>query len=78
VAAPGQLSSLPPPLKSGPGARFTKYLTTIFRLSYGNAKVTIDLRRTSNLQNILRRAQGFFQVRFNLQVVRSSETVFAN
>ena len=40
VAAPGQLSSLPPPLKSGPGARFTKYLTTILRLSYNNAKVT--------------------------------------
>jgi len=42
-----------------PGARFTKYLTTALRLSYDNAKVTIDLRRTSNLQNILRRAQGF-------------------
>ena len=37
------------------GARFTKYLTTILRLSYDNAKVTIDLRRTSNLPNILRR-----------------------
>jgi len=35
------------------GARFTKYLTTISRLSYDNAKVTINLRRTSNLQNIL-------------------------
>jgi len=44
---------------SRPGARFTKYLTTILRLSYDNAKVTINLRRTSNLQNILRRAQGF-------------------
>jgi len=31
-----------------PGARFTKYLTTILRLSYDNAKVTIDLRQTSN------------------------------
>ena len=41
-----------------PAARFTKYLTIILRLSYDNAKVTIDLRRTSNLQNILRRAQG--------------------
>jgi len=43
-------------------ARFTKYLPTILRLSYDNAKVTIDLRvirRTSNLQNVLRRAQGF-------------------
>jgi len=26
------------------GARFTKYLTTILRLSYDNAKVAIDLR----------------------------------
>ena len=42
-----------------PEARFTKYLTTILRLSYNNAKVTIDLQRTSNLQNILRRTQGF-------------------
>jgi len=42
-----------------PGPRFTKYLTTILPLSYDNAKVTIDLRRTSNLQYILRRAQGF-------------------
>jgi len=41
------------------GARFTKYLTTFLRLSYDNAKVTIYLRRTSNLQNIIRRAQGF-------------------
>ena len=35
------------------GARFTKYLTTILRLSYDNVKVTINLRRTSNLQNSL-------------------------
>jgi len=35
------------------GAPFTKYLTTILRLSYDNAKVTISLRRTSNLQNSL-------------------------
>ena len=27
-------------------ARFTKYLTTFLRLSYDNAKVVIDLRRT--------------------------------
>ena len=40
-----------------PGARFTKYLTTILRLSYDNAEVTFDLRRTSNLQNILPRTQ---------------------
>jgi len=32
-----------------PGARFTKYLTTVLRLSYDNAKVTTDLRRTSSL-----------------------------
>jgi len=61
-----------------PGARFTKYLTTILRLAYDNAKVTIDLRRTSNLQNILWRAQGYSWVRFTCKVVRSSETVFAN
>ena len=36
-----------------PGARFTKYLTTHIQLSYDNAEVTIDWRRTSNLQNIL-------------------------
>jgi len=42
------------------GARFTKYLTTILLLSYDNAKVTIDLRRTSNLLNILRRTQCFY------------------
>ena len=41
------------------GARFTKYLMTILRLSYDNAKVMIDLRRTSSLQNILRREQAF-------------------
>jgi len=46
-----------------PGVRFTKYLTTILRLSYDNAKVTIDLRRTSNLQNVLRRHQGFSEAR---------------
>ena len=60
------------------GVRFTKYLTTILRLSYDNAKVTIDLRRTSNLQNIIRRAQGYSWVRFTCKVVRSCETVFAN
>ena len=34
-------------------------LQNILRQSYDNAIVTIDLRRTSNLQNILRMAQGF-------------------
>jgi len=67
-------------LRSGcaSGARFTKYLTTILQLSYDNAKVTIDLRRTSNLQNVLRRTRGFSEARFTCKVVRSSETVFAN
>ena len=50
-----------------PAARFTKHLTTVLRLSYDNVKVTIDLRRTSNLQNILRRAQGFFKGTIHLQ-----------
>ena len=40
-------------LQSSAGARLTKYLTTILRLSYDNATVTINLQRTSNLQNIL-------------------------
>ena len=35
-------------------------LQNILRQSYDNAKVTIDLRRMSNLQNILRRTHGFF------------------
>jgi len=60
------------------GTRFTKYLTTILRLSYDNAKVTIDLRRTSNLQNILRRTQGFSYVQFTCKIVRSSKIMFVN
>jgi len=43
-----------------PGARFTKYLTAILRLSYDNAKVTIDLRRTSNLQKHPTKGARFF------------------
>jgi len=39
--------------------RFTRYLTTILRLSYDNAEVTIDLRRTSNLQNVLQLMESF-------------------
>ena len=35
-------------------ARFTQYLTTVLRQSYDNAEVTIDLRRTSSLQNLPR------------------------
>jgi len=60
------------------GTRFTKYLMTVLQLSYDNAKVTIELRRTSNLQNILRRTQGFSWVRFTCKIVRSSEIVFVN
>jgi len=33
--------------------------TTVLRLCYNIAEFTIDLRLSSNLQNILRRAQGF-------------------
>ena len=46
------LAARPTAANQGPGARFTKYLTTILRLPYDNAKLTIDLRRTSNLSNI--------------------------
>ena len=53
-------------------------LQNILRQSYDNAKVTIDLRRMSSLQNILQRAQGFSHLRFTCKIVRSSETVFAN
>jgi len=43
-----------------------------------NAKVTIDLRRTSNLQNVLRSTQGFSWIRFTCEIVRLSVTVFVN
>jgi len=59
IADDGTLRTNRDVCRAGPGARFTKYLTTLLRLSYDNAKVTIDLRRTSNLQNILRRTHGF-------------------
>ena len=42
-------------------------LQNILRQSYDNAKVTIDLQRTSNLQNILRRPQGFSRGTIHLQ-----------
>jgi len=29
------------------GARFATYLTTVLRISYDNAEVTVDLRRSS-------------------------------
>jgi len=46
------------------GAQITKYLMTILRLSYGDAKVMIDLRWASNLQNI------------SCRIVRLSDIVF--
>jgi len=42
------------------GARFTKYLTTVLRLSYDNAIVTIDWRRTTNLPNRLTKDARLF------------------
>jgi len=60
------------------GARFTKYFRTILRLFYDNAKVTVDLRRTSKLPNILQRMQGFSWVRFTCKIVRLPEIVFVN
>jgi len=50
----------------------------IYKISYDNVKVTIDLRRTSNLQNILQRAQDFSWVQFTCKIVRSFEIVFVN
>ena len=57
------------------GDRFTKYLTTILRLSYDNAKVTIDLRRTSNLQKHPTKGARLFLGTIHLQsckIVRDS------
>ena len=51
---------------------------TIRRLSNNNVKVTFDLRWMSNLQNILRRSQGFPYVQFTCKIVRSSEMAFVN
>ena len=59
-------------------AWFTNYPTIMLRLSYDNVKVTIDLRRTSNLLNILRRAQGFSWLQFTCKIAISSETVLVN
>ena len=47
-------------------------LTYILRLSYHNAEVMIDLRWSSNLQNILRREQGFSNIQFTCKIIRSS------
>jgi len=61
-----------------PETRFTKYLTTILRLSYDNAIVTIDLRRTCNLQNSLQWMESFSCLRFTCKIVKSSEIAFVN
>jgi len=52
------------------GARFTKYLTTILRLSYDNAVVTIDLRRTTNLPNRLTKGARLFLGMVHLQTCK--------
>ena len=50
-----------------PVARFTKYFTTILRLSYDNAIVTIDLRRMTNLPNRLTKGARLFLGMIHLQ-----------
>ena len=52
------------------GARFTKYLTTILRVSYDNTKVTIDLRWTSNLQKHPTKGARFFLGTIHLQTCK--------
>ena len=52
------------------GARFTKYLTTILRFSYDNAKVTIDLRRTSNLRKHPTKGARLFLGTIHLQTCK--------
>jgi len=42
---PWRCATTPPGADRRPGARSTKYLTAILRLSYDNAKVTINLRQ---------------------------------
>ena len=54
--------------------RFTKYLTTILRLSYDNTKGTIDLRRTSILQKHLFLGTIHLQ---NRQIVRETVSKLA-
>ena len=61
-------------------------LGPIYKMSCDNLMIilrkcqsyTIDLRRTSNLQNIPRRTQAFSRVRFTWKIVRSYEIVFVN
>ena len=75
--SPHQTNVLIPVSVLRPGARFTKYLTIILQLSYDNAEVTIDLRRTSNLQDISRRNASLFSGTSHLEkIVTSSQIVF--
>jgi len=53
-----------PKTSSIPSAVSLQYWSLICKTCYDNAKVTIDLQRTPNLQNILRRVQGFSWVHF--------------
>jgi len=74
LRSPGSISG-PECWPRSPGARFTKYLTTILRLSYDNVKVTIDLRRMSNLQKHPTKGARFFLGTIHLQtykIVRDS------
>jgi len=57
-------------LVARPGARFTKYVTTILRLPYDNAKVTIDLQRTSNLQKHPTKGARFLLGTIHLQTCK--------
>jgi len=53
-----------PKTSSIPSTVSLQYWSLIYKTCYDNAKVTIDLQRTPNLQNILRRVQGFSWVHF--------------
>ena len=51
-------------IKNTSEVRFIKYLTTVLQLPYNNGKVTTDLRRTSNSQNILRLSEDKLTINF--------------
>ena len=50
----------------------------IYKISYDNASVTINLRWTSNWQNIPWRTQDSSQLWFTWKIVASSEILFVN
>ena len=58
------------------GARFTKYLTTILRLSYDNARLTINLRRRLLCKTSDEERKAWVQ--FTCNIARSSKIVFVN